>query len=85
MLATKTVAKIEQTTASALRESVKDGNASPDELKKLSEQAFSDIKKQLSKDTRDLIEVHFGSYAKFIEDTIEQKVLELKRNVGKTS
>ncbi len=85
MLATKTVAKIEQTTAKALRESVKDGLVSPDELKKLSEQAYWDIKNQLSNDTCRLINDQFGSYSKFIQDTIEQKVLELKRNVGSIS
>lgn len=85
MLVTKTVAKIEQTTAKTLREAVKNGTADHDSLKELANQAYFDIKNQVTIDTRNLIDEQFGNYSKFIQDTIEQKVLELKRNVGNIS
>jgi len=80
MLVTKTVAMIEQTTAKALREAVKNGEADPAKLKELANQAYFEVKDQVSSDTRKLLNEQFGDYSKFVIDTIEQKVLELKRN-----
>lgn len=79
-LTTKTVTEIEQTTAKALRESVKDGKTDRAELLALSKKAFSEISNSLQPEYRNMIDKNFGSFSKFLTKAIETKVFELKIN-----
>lgn len=83
-IAIKTVTKIEQTTAKELRQAVKEGKASKDSLKALAVKAYDEIYLTLKPDYRKLIADELGGIAKYIEDTIEEKVFQIK-NFGKCS
>lgn len=80
-LTTKTVTQIEQTTANALRQAVKDGKADKSELEALSKQAFNEISEALRPEAKTLIEKNFGNFSTYLTKTIESKVFELK-NAG---
>lgn len=80
-LTTKTVTAIEQTTARALREAVKMGQASPEELQALGKQALQEIVAALKPDTIKAIQDNFGSLEDYVTKCIETKVLELKSGV----
>lgn len=80
-LTTKTVEAIEQTTAKALREAVKMGQASPEELQALGKQALQEIVAALKPDTIKAIQDNFGSLEDYVTKCIETKVLELKSGV----
>ena len=75
----KTVSAIEQTTAKALREQVKDGFAHPEALSALASQAALEIRASLSDDAAAIIRKHYGNVNAYISNCIETKVLELKR------
>lgn len=79
-LTTKTVAQIEQTTAKALREAVKNGIKDRAELEALSKKAFDEIAGALKPESKALIEKNFGNFSKYLTNAIEAKVLELKSN-----
>jgi len=76
----KTVSTIEQTTAKALRERVKAGLASPEELTDLAKQALVEIRMSLSPNARYLVGKHFGNIDAYIRKSIETKVFELKQS-----
>lgn len=80
-LAETTVKSIEQTAAKEIREAVKDGKATKDELKKLSNKAFEEIIKSLSPEYLSVLENGMGNIDMYVTNLIEQKVLELKKEV----
>lgn len=75
---TKTVKAIEQTTAKELREAVKSGKTSRDELIRLSQSAFDQIVNQLEPEYLAVLATTLGDMDDYIKNTIEAKVLELK-------
>lgn len=77
-LTDKVVSAIEQTTASGLRELVKDGKANRKELEALAIKAADEIKRSLAPQAQKIITEHFGSFEKYLKDSIEAKVHELK-------
>lgn len=77
-LTTKTVTEIEQTTAKALREAVKQGTKDRAELLALSKKAFDEISNALQPEYKNMIERNFGSFSKYLTKAIETKVFELK-------
>lgn len=80
-LAVKTVTQLEQTTAKTLREAVKAGSASPDELKALGRQAVQEIIHNLSPDYYDAIRETVGDLEGYVTNVVETKVFELKNGV----
>lgn len=80
-LAETTVKSIEQTAAKEIREAVKDGKVTKDELKKLSNKAFEEIIKSLSPEYLSVLENGMGNIDMYVTNLIEQKVLELKKEV----
>ncbi|MBU5441225.1 guanylate kinase [Paenibacillus sp. MSJ-34] len=79
-VATKTIKAIEQTTAKELRRAVKDGIASEDTLTSLAKQAYLDIVKTLEPEYLLALQDSLGDLEKYIKNTIEAKVLEVKQN-----
>lgn len=77
-LTTKTVTEIEQTTAKALREAVKQGVKDRGELLTLSKKAFDEIADALKPEYKNAIEKNFGNFSKYLTKAIETKVFELK-------
>lgn len=75
---TKTVKAIEQTTAKELREAVKAGITSREQLIKLSQDAFNQIFDQLEPEYLAVLATTLGDMDSYIKNTIEAKVLELK-------
>ncbi len=78
ILAAKTVISIEQTTAKALREAVKDGTTNREELLGLADQAHLEILQELKPKYREVLEKEINDINKYISDTVEEKVFELK-------
>jgi len=78
-LATTTVTSIEQTTAAALREAIKQGTAEPGALKDLATEAYYTIMENLSPEYQDALSEVFGDLETYVTNIIEQKVWELKR------
>lgn len=81
-LAAVTVGAIEQTTASALREAVKNGEASREELLVLGIKAFNDIKAKVGPNVQAVITKNLGSFDDYLHNLIETKVLALKASTG---
>lgn len=77
-VATKTVMTIEQTTAKELRQAVKDGRVDKEEMRKLSEKAYWDIVGTLKPEYISVLESTVGDLERYIQNTIESKVLALK-------
>lgn len=77
-LATKAVGEIEQTTAKALREAVKDGKVDKRELEVLAKRAFDEVDVALRPECKKLIADNYGSFSKYLTKVIESKVLEVK-------
>ena len=81
-LAVVTVGALEQTTAKALREAVKDGSVNRDELVSLSGKAFAEIKAKIGPEAQQVITKNLGSFDEYLSNLIEVKVLELKAATG---
>lgn len=81
-LARVTVGAIEQTTAKALREAVKDGKTDREELLTLSSKAFEEIKGKVGPEAQKVITQNLGSFDEYLSNLIEVKVLELKAETG---
>ena len=81
-LATITVTATEQTTASALREAVKDGSTNRAELLALGTKAFNDIKAKVTPTAQQTITKNLGSFDDYLHNLIESTVLELKNSAG---
>lgn len=79
ILAAKTVTSIEQTTAKALREAVKDGKTNREDLLELANEAHMNILQELKPKYREVLEKEISDTNQYIMDTIEEKVHELKK------
>jgi hypothetical protein len=74
----KTVLKIEQTVAGELRQKVKKGDASKEELAALGKQAFNEVVNILSEDAKKLLWQGMGDLNQYIENAIEAEVRRIK-------
>ena len=79
-LATLSVSAMEQTTAKALREAVKGGKASRDELVALGKQVFDEVKASIAPEAQRVITKNLGSFDEYLTKCIESAVLEIKQN-----
>lgn len=78
-LAVKTVGSIEQTTASALRETVKDGKADRKELLALGKKAFDEVKAAITPEAQKVITDNLGSFDGYLSKLIEDAVRRVKQ------
>jgi hypothetical protein len=81
-VASKAVKTIEQTTAKDLRNAVKNGQATKDDLVNLSKQAFDEIVRTLEPDYLHALHETLGDLDTYIRNTVEAKVLELKQGAA---
>ena len=79
-LATTLVGAMEQTTAKELREAVKAGKASPDELKALSAKIFNEVKSEIAPETQRVIQDNLGSFDTYVDAVIEDAVRKVKQS-----
>ena len=77
-LAVKTVGAIEQTTAKALREAVKDGKADREELLTLGKQAFNEVKEAILPEAQQLITENLGDFDAYLKKVLENAVRKVK-------
>ena len=77
-LARVTVGAIEQTTAKALRDAVKNGTASREELLALGKQVFDEVKAAIAPEAQQVITDNLGSFDKYLTAVIEDAVLHIK-------
>lgn len=78
-LATVSVGAMEQTTAKALRDAVKSGKASREELLALGKQVFDEVKAAISPRAQKVITDNLGSFDKYLTAVIEDAVLKVKQ------
>ena len=78
-LATVSVGAMEQTTAKALRDAVKSGKASREELLALGKQVFDEVKAAISPQAQKVITDNLGSFDKYLTAVIEDAVLKVKQ------
>lgn len=78
-LAIVTVGSIEQTTAAALREAVKDGKADREELLALGKQAFDEVKAAIAPEAQKVITDNLGSFDGYLSKLIENAVRRVKQ------
>ena len=71
---------LEQTTAKALREAVKGGKASREELVALGKQVFDEVKASIAPEAQRVITKNLGSFDEYLTKYIEATVLEIKQN-----
>ena len=77
-LATVSVGAMEQTTATALRDAVKSGKASREELLALGKQVFDEVKAAIAPEAQQVITENLGSFDKYLTAVIEDAVLRIK-------
>lgn len=77
-LATVSVGAMEQTTAKALRDAVKTGAASREELLALGKQVFDEVKAAIAPEAQQVITDNLGSFDKYLTAVIEDAVLHIK-------
>ena len=77
-LATVSVGAMEQTTAKALRDAVKNGTASREELLALGKQVFDEGKAAITPEAQQVITDNLGSFDKYLTAVIEDAVLHIK-------
>ena len=77
-LVTVTVGSIEQTAAATLREAVKQGLSSREELLALGKKAFNEIKSSITPEARQVITENLGSFDTYLSNLIETQVLKIK-------
>lgn len=77
-LATVSVGAMEQTTAKALRDAVKSGKASREELLALGKQVFDEVKAAIAPEAQQVITENLGSFDKYLTAVIEDAVLRIK-------
>ena len=70
---------MEQTTAKALREAVKNGTASREELLALGKQVFDEVKAAVGPEAQKVITENLGSFDKYLTNCIEEAVLRVKQ------
>lgn len=81
-LVEKTVGAVEQTTAKALREAVKDGTADREKLVALSQQVYAEVVLQLSDEYEQAVEGGITDVYTYIMNCIENQVLKVKSASG---
>ena len=69
---------MEQTTAKALRDAVKNGTASREELLALGKQVFDEVKAAIAPEAQQVITDNLGSFDKYLTAVIEDAVLHIK-------
>lgn len=77
-LATVSVNAMEQTTARALREAVKNGVADREELIALGKRVFNEVKLAIAPAAQEVITKNLGSFDDFLAAVIEDAVLKVK-------
>lgn len=78
-LATVSVNAMEQTTAQAIRDGVKQGVKDRDELLALGRQVFNDVKAAITPEAQRVITENLGSFDAYLTKCIEDAVLKVKR------
>lgn len=78
-LATVSVNAMEQTTAQAIRDKVKEGKVSREELLKLGQEVFQEVKAAISPEAQRVITENLGSFDDYLMKCIEDSVLKVKR------
>lgn len=79
-LATISVNAMEQTTAQAVRDGVKQGVKDRDELLALGRQVFDDVKAAIAPEAQKVITENLGSFDDYLTKCIEDAVLKVKRD-----
>ena len=79
-LVTKSGGPREKTTAKALRDAVKIGKASRNDLLALSKQVFNDVKAAIAPEAQMVITNNLGSFDAYLTKCIEDAVLKVKQN-----
>ena len=78
-LATVSVNAMEQTTAQAVRDKVKEGKIDREELLKLGRDVFREVKKAIAPEAQEVITKNLGSFDAYLTKCIEDAVLKVKR------
>lgn len=78
-LASISVGAMEQTTAKALRDAVKSGTASREELLALGKQVFDDVKTAITPEAQAIITKNLGSFDDYLIKCIEDAVRKVKQ------
>lgn len=78
-LASISVGAMEQTTAKALRDAVKIGTASREELLALGKQVFDDVKTAITPEAQAIITKNLGSFDDYLVKCIEDAVRKVKQ------
>lgn len=78
-LATVSVNAMEQTTAQAVRDKVKEGKVSRDELLELGRKVFKEVKSAIAPEAQEVITKNLGSFDAYLTKCIEDAVLKVKR------
>lgn len=78
-LASISVGAMEQTTAKALRDAVKSGTASHEELLALGKQVFDDVKTAITPEAQAIITKNLGSFDDYLVKCIEDAVRKVKQ------
>lgn len=73
------VGAMEQTTAKALRQAVKDGKADREELLALGKQVLEEVKAAVAPGTQEVITKHLGNFEDYVMKCIEDAVLKVKQ------
>ena len=79
-LAELSVGAMEQTTAKALRENVKNGTANREELLALGKTVFNEVKSAIAPEAQAVITRTLGSFDDYLTKCIEEAVLKVKQN-----
>lgn len=79
-LAETAVGAMEQTTAKALRDEVKTGKASKDELISLGESVFNEVKASIAPEAQRVITDNLGGFDKYLRGVIEDTVRKVKQS-----
>lgn len=79
-LATVSVNAMEQTTAQAVRDKVKEGAADRDELLELGRKVFQEVKAAIAPEAQWVITQNLGSFDAYLTKCIEDAVLKVKRD-----
>ena len=79
-LATVSVNAMEQTTAQAIRDKVREGKVDREELFELGRKVFRDVKAAISPETQRAIAENLGSFDDYLTKCIEDAVLKVKRD-----
>ena len=74
------VGAMEQTTAKALRQAVKDGTADREELLALGKQVLSEVKAAVAPKAQEVITKHLGGFEDYVMKCIEDAVLKVKQS-----